>query len=52
MVGWPPFIDYDTNEILMEQLLEARVQFDTPEFEHLSFEAKDFLSKLIQRDSS
>ncbi|CAH8594792.1 unnamed protein product [Schistosoma turkestanicum] len=49
-VGWPPFIDCDTGEILSDKLLQAIIPFDVPELENISDEGKDFISQLLQAD--
>uniref|UniRef100_A0A3Q0KQ72 Serine/threonine kinase n=1 Tax=Schistosoma mansoni TaxID=6183 RepID=A0A3Q0KQ72_SCHMA len=50
LVGWPPFIDYDTGNILTDNILQTIIPFDVPELENISDEGKDFISQLLQAD--
>ncbi|CAH8616158.1 unnamed protein product [Heterobilharzia americana] len=50
LVGWPPFVDYESGDILTDNILQAIIPFDIPEFENISEEGKDFISKLLQVD--
>ncbi|CAH8288433.1 unnamed protein product [Schistosoma rodhaini] len=50
LVGWPPFIDYDTGNVLSDNILQAVIQFHVPELENISNEGKDFTSQLLQAD--
>lgn len=50
LVGWPPFIDYETGSILTDNILQAIIPFDVPELENISNEGKDFISQLLQAD--
>ncbi|TNN07191.1 Obscurin isoform 2 [Schistosoma japonicum] len=48
LVGWPPFVDYETGDILTDNILQANVPFNIPELENISNEGKDFISQLLQ----
>ncbi|CAH8612672.1 unnamed protein product [Schistosoma intercalatum] len=50
LVGWPPFIDYETGSILTDNILQAIIPFHVPELENISNEGKNFISQLLQAD--
>ncbi|KAK4475526.1 hypothetical protein MN116_000808 [Schistosoma mekongi] len=50
LVGWPPFVDYETGDILTDNILQANIPFNIPELENISNEGKDFISQLLNVD--
>ncbi|CAH8870505.1 unnamed protein product [Trichobilharzia szidati] len=50
LVGWPPFVDYESGDILTDNILQAVIPFDIPEFENISDEGKDFIKQTLQAD--
>jgi len=50
MCGFPPFYDED-DHALFDEILRARLEFPSPEWDAVSDEAKDFVRKLIEPNS-
>uniref|UniRef100_H3A3S7 Calcium/calmodulin dependent protein kinase ID n=2 Tax=Latimeria chalumnae TaxID=7897 RepID=H3A3S7_LATCH len=51
LCGYPPF--YDENDSrLFEQILKAEYEFDSPYWDDISESAKDFISRLMEKDPS
>ncbi|XP_066566148.1 calcium/calmodulin-dependent protein kinase type 1B [Amia ocellicauda] len=49
LCGYPPFYD-DNDTELYRQIVKAEFEFDSPYWDDISDSAKDFISKLLQRD--
>ncbi|CAL8085332.1 unnamed protein product [Calicophoron daubneyi] len=50
LVGWSPFVDTATGEVMREKILNADVSFDLEGFQYVSDVAKEFLTELLHKD--
>lgn len=46
MCGYPPFSS-DNDVVMYRQILRGKFDFPSPEWDHVSQDAKDFISKLL-----
>ena len=46
LCGYPPFSS-DNDVIMYRQILRGKFDFPSPEWDHVSQDAKDFISKLL-----
>ncbi|CAL9683011.1 unnamed protein product [Knipowitschia caucasica] len=51
LCGYPPFYDENDSK-LFEQILKADYEFDAPYWDDISDSAKDFISRLMEKDPS
>ncbi|XP_039617220.1 calcium/calmodulin-dependent protein kinase type 1D [Polypterus senegalus] len=49
LCGYPPFYDENDSK-LFEQILKAEYEFDAPYWDDISDSAKDFISRLMEKD--
>ncbi|KAI5625747.1 calcium/calmodulin-dependent protein kinase type 1B, partial [Silurus asotus] len=49
LCGYPPFYD-DNDTELYKQIIEAKVEFDSPYWDDISDSAKDFIVHLLEKD--
>ncbi|KAF7695702.1 hypothetical protein HF521_007425 [Silurus meridionalis] len=49
LCGYPPFYD-DSDTELYKQIIEAKVEFDSPYWDDISDSAKDFIVHLLEKD--
>lgn len=51
LCGYPPF-EGDNNKEIFKNVLKSKLEFDPVDWDHISDEAKDLVSKMLAKDST